>query len=99
MGKRGVSVDQAPLQRWGLTSAPAGEKQCRRRQQPVGRSWGREETSGKSKGQWAYLYRAVDKASHTIDFLLSPTRERAAAEAFLHKVIRNYGLPEKMTIE
>ena len=34
-----------------------------------------------------------------IDFLLTPTRDRDAAEAFLHKAIRNDGLPEKITID
>ena len=53
----------------------------------------------KITGKWAYLYRAVDKAGHTLDFLLPPTRDREAAEAFLHKAIRTQGLPEKITIE
>jgi putative transposase len=53
----------------------------------------------KIKGKWAYLYRAVDKEGHTIDFLLTPTRDRDAAEAFLHKAIRTQGLPEKVTID
>ena len=34
----------------------------------------------KVKGQWVYLYRAVDKAGRTVDFLLS--RRRAAAKRF-----------------
>ncbi len=53
----------------------------------------------KIKGKSAYLYRAVDKAGHTIDFLLTPTRDRDAAAAFLHKAIRKHGLPEKITID
>src|SRR6185503_6624154 len=53
----------------------------------------------KIKGQWAYLYRAVDKEGRTIDFLLTPTRDRAAAEAFLRKAIRHQQLPEKITID
>jgi transposase-like protein len=53
----------------------------------------------KIRGKWAYLYRAVDKEGHTIDFLLTPNRDRDAAEAFLHKAIRTQGLPEKITID
>ncbi len=45
------------------------------------------------------LYRAVDKAGQTIDFLLTPTRDRDAAETSLHKAIRTQGLPEKITID
>src|SRR6185369_10986826 len=47
----------------------------------------------------AYLYRAVDKEGYTIDFLLTPTSDRDAAEAFLCKAIRTQGLPEKITID
>ena len=53
----------------------------------------------KIKGKAAYLYRAVDKEGLTIDFLLTPTRDREAAEAFLCKAIRTQGLPEKITID
>jgi putative transposase len=45
------------------------------------------------------LYRAVDKDGHTIDFRVTPTRDRDAAEAFLRKAIRSQGLPEKSTID
>jgi transposase-like protein len=65
----------------------------------VGRSWRVDETYVKIKGKWAYLYRAVDKDGQTIDFLLTPNRDRVAAETFLCKAIRNQELPEKMTID
>lgn len=53
----------------------------------------------KSKGKCAYLYRAVDKEGRTIDFLLTPTRDRDATAAFLRKAIRTQGLPEEITID
>src|SRR5439155_25791111 len=40
-----------------------------------------------------------NKEGRTIDFLLTPTRDRDAAEAFLRKAIRSQGLPEKITID
>jgi putative transposase len=83
MGERGVAVDHSTLNRWVIKYAPEFEKQFRRRQLPVGRSWLLDETSVKIKGKWAYLSRAVDKEGHTIDFLLTPQRDRDAAEAFL----------------
>jgi transposase-like protein len=49
----------------------------------AGRHFDREviidETYIKVRGQWVYLYRAVDKAGQTIDFRLSRTRDVAAA--------------------
>lgn len=65
----------------------------------MGRSWRLDETYVKIKGKWAYLYRAVDKEGQTIDFLLTPHRDRDAAEAFLRKAIHYQGLPEKITID
>jgi putative transposase len=99
MQERGVSVDHSTLNRWVIKYAPEVEKQFRRRQQPVGKSWRMDETYVRVKGQWKYLYRAVDKEGHTIDFLLTPKRDRDAAEAFLRKAIRTQGLPEKITID
>jgi putative transposase len=51
------------------------------------------------KGQWYYLYRAVDKHGQTIDFLLTEHRDTEAALKFLKKAIRRNGLPEKITID
>src|SRR5919108_4543842 len=99
MGERGVTVDHSTLNRWVIKYAPEFEKVFCRRQCPVGRSWRMDETYVRIKGKWAYLYRAVSKEGHTIDFLLTSTRDRDAAEAFLRKAIRTQGLPEKITID
>ncbi len=58
-----------------------------------------DETYIKIKGQWKYLYRAVDKAGQTIDFLLTAQRDKKAALRFFKKAIRQQGLPEKVTID
>jgi putative transposase len=99
MRERGVAVDHSTLNRWVIKYAPEFEKAFRRHQRPVGRSWRLDETYVKIKGKSAYLYRAVDKDGNTIDFLLTPTRDRDAAEAFLRKAILTQGLPEKITID
>jgi transposase-like protein len=99
MKERGVAVDHSTLNRWVIKYAPEFEKRFRSRQHPVGRSWRLDETYVRIRGRWAYLYRAVDKNGQTVDFLLTPTRDRDAAEAFLHKAIRTQGLPEKITVD
>lgn len=43
------------------------------------------------RGQWCYLYRAVDKQGRTVDFLLSKTRSIAAAKAFFRKALATVG--------
>ena len=54
---------------------------------PRSTSWRVDETYVKVRGQWTYLYRAVDKHGNTIDFYLSPTRNTAAAKRFLGKAL------------
>jgi len=51
------------------------------------------------KGNWYYMYLAVDKMGQTIDFLLTEQRDEPAAKRFLIKAIRRNGLPEKITID
>jgi transposase-like protein len=58
-----------------------------------------DETYIKIKGQWYYLYRAVDKHGQTIDFLLTTQRDERAAKRFLTKAIGRHGVPEKITID
>jgi len=58
-----------------------------------------DETYIKVKGEWKYLYRAVDKAGNTVDFLLTRQRKRMSAQAFLIKAIGNNGKPELINID
>ena len=51
MEERGVAVDRATLNRWVIKYAPEFEKQFRRHQRPVGRSWRLDETYVKIKGK------------------------------------------------
>lgn len=52
----------------------------------------------KVRGQWTYLYRAVDKFGNTIDFYLSPTRNAKAAKRFLGKALNGMKDWEKPTV-
>jgi putative transposase len=99
MEERGVSVDHATINRWVLKDSPQLEAAFHHRKQPVGRSWRMDETYIRVKGQWRYLYRAVDKHGHTIDFLLTEHRDQEAALRFLTQAIRRHGVPETITID
>src|SRR5947209_10513415 len=99
MEERGVPVDHATIQRWVVKYSPQLEEALHRRKRPVWVSWRMDETYIKVKGQWYYLYRAVDKTGQTIDFLLTEHRDEQAAKRFLTKAIRRHGVPEKSTID
>jgi transposase-like protein len=87
MEERGVEVDHSTLNRWVVKYAPLLEKQFRVRKLAVGSSWRFDETYVKVKGCWKYLYRAVDKAGATVDFLLPSKRHCKAALRFLRKAV------------
>jgi len=99
MQERGVSVDHATINRWVLKYSPQLEAAFHRRKRPVWISWRMDETYIRVKGQWYYLYHAVDKAGQTIDFLLTEHRDEHAATRFLTKAIRRHGVPEKVTLD
>ena len=58
-----------------------------------------DETYVKVRGEWVYLYRAVDKAGKTVDFYLSQKRDVNAAKAFLHKAVKFQRIPTKITLD
>jgi transposase-like protein len=99
MAERGVSVDHSTVHRWAIKLLPVLEKAFRRRKQPVGKSWRMDETYIRVKGEWRYLYRAVDKDGNTIDFLLRAHRDKTAARRYFEKSIAQNGVPETVTID
>ena len=99
MEERGVDVDHSTINRWTIKYSPLLEEVFHLRKRPVWVSWRMDETYVKVKGQWRYLYRAVDKTGQTIDFLLTEERDKQAAKRFLTKAIRRHGVPETITID
>ena len=99
MHERGVFVDHAAVHRWALKILPILALVFRRRKRPVGTRWRTDETYINVNGQWRYLYRAVDNAGDTVDFLLTATRDKAAAQRYLERAINLHGLPEKIAID
>ena len=99
MQERGVFVDHSSINRWAIRFLPLLEKVFRKHKRPVGVSWRMDETYIKVKGQWKYLYRAVDKAGKTVDFLLTAKRDKAAAMRFFEKSIQANDVPEKVTMD
>jgi len=99
MAERGIIVDHSTLHRWVIRLVPLLVKAFRRHKRSVGRRWRMDETYIKIKGQWKYLYRAVDSTGQTIDFLLTARRDEAAALHFFRKAIRHNDEPEVVTID
>ncbi|MGJ0579239.1 IS6 family transposase [Xenorhabdus bovienii] len=99
MAERGVIVDHSTLSRWVHRLVPLIVKRYRRCKPDVGCRWRMDETYIKIKGQWRYLYRAVDSHGNTVDFLLTARRDKAAALRFFKKAMRQQGQPEVVTMD
>ena len=99
MQERGVFVDHSTVHRRAIKVLPAMASVFRKRKRPVGSSWRMDETYIKLAGQWKYLYRAVERAGDTVDFLLTAKRDKAVARRFLERAINLHGVPEKVTID
>lgn len=91
MAERGLSVDHVTIWRWVQHYAPLLNQRLRRELRRPNRSWRVDETYVKIAGSWAYLYRAVDSAGDTIDFMLSPKRDLTAAKLFLRFALSGTG--------
>jgi len=87
MQERGVEVDHSTINRWVLRYAPELDKRIRPHLKPANDSWRVDETYIKVKGEWKYLYRAVDTEGNTLDFLFSAKRNGKAAARFFRKVL------------
>ena len=68
--------------------APQLDKQCRLHLKPTNDSWRVDAPYIRVKGKWKYLYRAVDSAGNTLDFLLCAKRDGRAAKRFLSKAMK-----------
>ena len=99
MAERNVKLDRSAVQKWVVHYAPLLESEFRKKKKVTGSSWRMDETYVKVAGKWVYLYRAVDKAGKTIDFMLSEKRDRKAVLKFFKKAIGSSGVPEKVNID
>jgi len=99
MSERGIGIAHTTILRWVQHYTPEFEKRWERYARSTGGSWRMDETYIRVKGEWMYLYRAVDKAGKTVDFYLSRKRDVNAAKAFLRKALKGQRIPTKITLD
>jgi len=99
MSERGLKMAHTTILRWVQHYSQEFERRWKRYARSVGGSWRMDETYVRVKGEWMYLYRAVDKAGKTVDFILSRKRDVNAAKTFLRKAMTGQRIPTKITLD
>ncbi|CCA90962.1 IS6 family transposase [Novosphingobium sp. PP1Y] len=99
IAERGVAVDHSTIHRWVLHYTPQLLDAFNARKRSVTSKWNLDETYIKVKGEWMYLYRAIDKSGATVDFLFSNTRNLRDAKRFFRRAYKRHGLPVQLTID
>lgn len=99
-GLRGVGVDHSNIYRWVQKFTPQLEAAFQKAEKrAAGNGWRMDETHLKVKGQWKYLYCAVDKHENTIDVLLTAHRDKKTPLRFFKKAVGHHGVLEKITTD
>jgi transposase-like protein len=76
IAERGIGVDRSTIHRWVIRYAPQMLEAFRGLKRTVMPKWHVDETYIKVKGEWTYLYRAIDNGGTTVDFIFSATRNQ-----------------------
>ncbi|MHC2086604.1 IS6 family transposase [Methylobacterium sp. CM6244] len=85
--ERGIEVDYSTLNRWVLAYAPLIENRLSQFRKPHCGSVRIDETYIRVRGEWRYLYRAVDKHGNPVDSLIIANRDLDAAKRFFRKML------------
>ena len=89
MLERGLSIVHTTIMRWVYQYSPVINIKIRKYLKPTTDSYRLDETYVKIKGEWYYLYRAIDSRGNTIDFFLSRNRDKKTVKKFIKKTIWN----------
>ena len=89
MEERGLEISHTTPYRWVQQYAPEIDKRTRSYLKKGNDSYRADETYIKIKGRWKYLYRAVNSAGDTLEFLLTSKRDKKAAKRFFKKMLSN----------
>ncbi|WP_255477490.1 IS6 family transposase [Bacillus sp. BB56-3] len=94
-----VSVHPTTIRRWVHEYGNLIYQMWKKKNKSALHAWPFDETYIKIKGEWCYLYRAIDSDGHTLDFQLRKTRNHQAAYAFMKRLVKHFGEPSVLTTD
>ncbi|WP_229188591.1 IS6 family transposase [Bacillus cereus] len=99
LNERGVSVHPTTIMRCVHEFGNLIYQIWKKKNKSVELSWKLDETYIKVKGEWCYLYRAIDKEGYTLDIQLRKKRDHQAAYAFMKRLVKHFGEPMVLTTD
>ncbi|MFK4380271.1 putative transposase [Bacillus sp. RC218] len=97
--ERGVSVHPTTIMRWVHEYGNLIYQMWKKKNKSALHAWHLDYTYIKIKGEWCYLYRAIDSDGHTLDFQLRKTRNHQASYAFMKRLVKHFGEPSVLTTD
>ncbi len=91
--ERGTSVHPTTIMRWVHEYGNLIYQIWKKKNKHIQLSWKLDETYIKVKGEWHYLYRAIDKEEHTLDIQIRKKWDYQAAYAFMKRLVKTFGEP------
>src|SRR5262249_37443814 len=96
--ERGLAADHTTIWRRVQRYGPELQQRLRRYLKSTNKSSRLGEASVRVTNHWCYLYRAIDSAGSTIDFLLSAGRDAHAAKRLFRKALNDPSHPQPRVI-
>ncbi|MGK8429821.1 IS6 family transposase [Bacillus cereus] len=97
--ERGISVHPTTIMRWVHEYGNLIYQIWKKKNKSAYFIWHLDETYIKVKGEWRYLYRAIDGDGHTLDIQLRKTRNHQAAYMFMKRLVNDFGEPTVLTTD
>ncbi|WP_050551682.1 IS6 family transposase [Bacillus mycoides] len=99
MKERGISVHLTTIMRWVHEYGNLIYQIWKKKNKSAHFAWHLDETYIKVKGEWCYLYRAIDQEGYTLDVQLRKTRDHQAAYMFMKRLVKAFGEPTVLTTD
>ncbi|OSX90068.1 hypothetical protein BTJ45_04250 [Bacillus mycoides] len=97
--ERGISVHPTTIMHWVHEYGSLIYQVWKEKNTTPHHAWHLDETYIKVKGEWCYLYCAIDSDGHTLDFQLRKTRDHQAAYMFMKRLVKAFGEPTVLTTD
>ncbi|MGX5575650.1 IS6 family transposase [Bacillus toyonensis] len=97
--ERGISVHPTTIMRWVHEYGDSIYQIWKKKNKSAHFAWHLDETYIKVKGEWCYLYRAIDREGYTLDIQLRKTRDHQAAYMFMKRLVKAFGEPTVLTTD